>query len=186
MALNRLIKLVFNPCLFQRDWLRSGIEILIVDLSIFLVLNFNLFGQGLIDLQQVPLIDSLFLVEVVHDEKVFSLMRHDIDHVYLVEIRLLIVNDVPEVVCVLKDILRWIHKHLQLIRDKHLQGYQEYILLLVQDHRYVSEPQAFEFDFLQRNSVKLILRSSVVVKSPDLLFRVQYLNNLLLFLLEIL
>jgi hypothetical protein len=120
MAFYRLVKLVLNSCIAKRNWLWGREEVLIIGLDVLLVLSLKLLSQFLVDLQHVSFVDSFLLVQVVHDEKVLSHVMLKVDVIDLVEVRLLVVNDIPEVVLVLKDILRWIHKNFKLIRNKNL------------------------------------------------------------------
>jgi hypothetical protein len=58
-------------------------------------------------------------------------MGGDVDVIDFIKIRLLVVNDIPKVITVLKNVLTWIDKYLQLIGDEDLQSYQENVLFVI-------------------------------------------------------
>lgn len=66
-------------------------------------------------------------------------MGHDVDHVYLVEVGLLVEDHVAKVICILENVFGRVHEHLQLARNQNLQGYQKDVFLLVKYHCHVSK-----------------------------------------------
>ena len=66
-------------------------------------------------------------------------MGHDVDHVYLVEVGLLVEDHVAEVICILENVFGRVDEHLELARNQNLQGYQKDVFLLVKYHGHVSK-----------------------------------------------
>lgn len=77
----------------------------------------------MVDFNHVSLVDAFLFIQVIHDKEVLSLVRGDVDAVDLIKVRLLIVDDIPKVVAVLKNILARVHEYFQLVCDQNLEGY---------------------------------------------------------------
>ena len=107
-------------------------------------------------------------------------MRRNIDAVDLVKIWLTVVDHITKVISVTKDVFTWIHKHFHLIGDQHLKSNQEDVFLLIKDHGYISKLETLVFVSLQRDSIKLILCSCLIVVDPNFVVSLKDLNHLLL------
>lgn len=180
MSLDILVKLILDSGIAKTHRLRCGIKVFIVGLDVLLILNLQSLGKLLVDIDELPLIDTFLFVEVVHDEEVLGLMRRDVDTVDLIEVRLTVVDHISEVVSVTEDVLTWVHEYLHLVGNKHLQRDEEYILLLVKNHGDVSKLQPLVLVFLERHSIQLVLGSRLVVVGPYLLVPLKDLYHLLL------
>ena len=80
-----------------------------------------------------------------------------------------VVDHIPEIVASLKRVLRRINENHSLVKDTYLQGNEEDVHLLVQDHDDVAELETAVVLALQRHLVELILGAGHVVVQPDLL-----------------
>ena len=76
----------------------------------------------MVDFNHVSLVDAFLFIQVIHDKEVLSLVRSDVDAVDLIKVRLLIVDDIPEMVTILKNILARVYEYFQLVCYQNFQG----------------------------------------------------------------
>ena len=158
-----------------------------MSLNILSVFPLKNFGQLHANLVLLFLRNGILLVEVINDEEVFSFGLVQVQIVDPIKIWHAIVDDIAEVIISwFKNIVIWIDKHHRLIEKANLQCDQENVSFLIKDHDNISEFETTIIFSFQRNTIKLVVSSRLVVVHPDLLVLMGSEQNFLDFLLTLL
>jgi len=76
------------------------------------------------------------------------------------------VDNIAEIVTAVKDEIIWVNEHLGFISDIDFKCNQEKASLLIKDHAYVFELEAFELTLFERYAIELVFSSRLVIMHP--------------------
>ena len=173
MTFNVLVKLfvVKVSVVFQTLGFRSSVEVFEFNLVCCFFFEVKKFGKVLLDLLLLLFVQWLLLfVQVVDDEEIFGIRLVEVYSIDFIVVWLTRTDNITEMVTVIKNIVRWVHKYFHLISNFKLDSNQVDVLLLEKNHNNIGELTSSIDALLQNNSIKLILSTSLIVMDPKLLF----------------
>jgi len=134
---------------FQTFGFWSCVEVLELNFIGRFFFEVQQFGQIMLNLLFLFFVQWLLLfVQIVDDEKVFSIWFVEVNSIDFIIIWLTWADYITKVVTVIKDVVRWVHEHFHLISNFKFYGYQVNILLLEKNHNNIGELTASVDAFL--------------------------------------
>jgi len=109
---------------------------------------------------------------MIHDEEIPCLTLSEINSIDEVKFRTAIMDNVTKIITAVKDKIVWINEHLGLISHIYFKCNKEKALLLIKNHTYIFELEAFKLALFERHAVELVFGSRLVIMHPHF-FRIK-------------